>query len=512
MLKYPLTYIIYITLFYVLGILSFFTFQNTNKNTITIISIIVLALLIISIILAKKNNITISFFILMISIIFIGYLYTNLQLKNYIDYSLLKYENTNIKAFEAEITAYDGLFMLRERYEAKIYSVYDGDNWHKVYGKIRIYNSTLKKLDVNDKIIVDSEINLYRNIITNEKIVENLENKMIFGVSSIYTYDNISTIKRANSFISYHIYLRNFIKKALSHSVSPIEYSLVQCLVLGDKNIVPQEIKDNFSNAGISHLLAVSGLHLSIIYGVIIFILSSFNISLYKKIIVATLITFFVYLPITFFAVSVVRASIMILCLTITLLFDRSKNTLNGLFLAGLIILLIDANSIRDISFQFSFLATFGIVALLPIYTNFIENKIKTRNKIINNILNYVLVSIFISISANIFIMPLSMYYFSVLNLNSVLSNIFAIPLSFLILITGFLTIFTYVFSPNLSTYFGATLEALTKILINLAEKISELNILKYDISIDIKYSIIITFSLIIITLYKLLLPRINPK
>lgn len=511
MLKYPLTYIIYITLFYVLGILSFFTFQNTNKKTITIISIIALALIIISIILAQKNNLKISFFILMISIIFIGYLYTNIRLKNYIDYSLLKYQNTNIKAFEAEITAYDGLFMFRERYEAKLYSIYDGNNWHKVYGKIRIYNATLKKLDVNDKIIVNSKINIYRNIITNEKIVENLENKMLFGVSSIYNYDNIFTTKRANSFINYHIHLRNFIKKALSHSVSPIEYSLVQCLVLGDKSIVPQKIKDNFNNAGISHLLAVSGIHLSIIYSIIIFILSSLNISIYKKIIIATLITFFVYLPITFFAVSVVRASIIILCMTITMLFDRSKNTLNALFLAGLIILLIDTNSIRDISFQFSFLATFGIVALMPIYKNFIESKIKVKNKIIYNMLNYILGSIFISISANIFIMPLSIYYFSVLNLNSILTNIYAIPLSFLILTTAFITIFTYIFSPNLSTYFGATLEALAKILINLAEKTSELNILKYDINIDIKYSIIITFTLLTITLYKLL-PRVNPK
>lgn len=110
----------------------------------------------------------------------------------------------------------------------------------------------------------------------------------------------------------------------------------------------------------------------------ILFIALSFlPINFYKRILISTIITIIIYPAITLFSVSIIRASIMAFCLLISFIFDKNRNSVNSLFLAALIILTIEPNSIREISFQFSFLATLGIILYYPIFDFYILSKIK---------------------------------------------------------------------------------------------------------------------------------------
>ncbi|MEI0563459.1 ComEC/Rec2 family competence protein [Brachyspira pulli] len=295
------------------------------------------------------------------------------------------------------------------------------------------------------------------------------------------------------------------VKRALSKNIEAIPYTIIKGILVGDKNIIPYHIKQYFIDSGISHILSISGLHITMVLTILILLLSFFPINFYKKILIATTITVIVYPPITFFSVSILRASIMALCLMISYYFDRNRNSINALFLAGLIILLFNPSAIKDISFQFSFLATLGIIIYYPVFNFYIIKNIrniKTNNKAVNIIKSIAIKSLSfmaINIFALITVIPLSIYHFSLLNLTSIVSNIFAVPLAFIILSSSLLTIATYQIYEPLSIYPAKTAEFCSNLLIDLAEKFSNISFLKYELSCNLYLAIFITFIIILI-------------
>ena len=193
---YPITYILYITSSFTLGVSI--ALKNSNNDFFYISLIISFFLIIISIILANKN----SFFILVVSVFFLGYSYTISRYYNIFS-SPLKEFNKEIKAYRCKIADYDGVVNLRDRYIAYVDMVYDGENWHNYAGKIRLYHNSAKPIYINDTITVYAKIMLYENILTNNlNIVKALENQMLYGVSSIYPYINFTVQKEGFSILN----------------------------------------------------------------------------------------------------------------------------------------------------------------------------------------------------------------------------------------------------------------------------------------------------------------------
>ena len=507
---YPITYILYITSSFTLGVSI--ALKNSNNDFFYISLIISFFLIIISIILANKN----SFFILVVSVFFLGYSYTISRYYNIFS-SPLKEFNKEIKAYRCKIADYDGVVNLRDRYIAYVDMVYDGENWHNYAGKIRLYHNSAKPIYINDTITVYAKIMLYENILTNNlNIVKALENQMLYGVSSIYPYINFTVQKEGFSILNtlnrIGLYFRNVIKKSLGEHIEPISYSVAQCIITGDKHIIPADINQYFINSGISHILSISGLHISMILFILFTVLSFFPINFYNKILISTILTIIIYPTVSIFSVSIVRSSIMAFCILISYYFDRDRNNVNSLFLAALIILLIEPSSIREISFQFSFLATLGIILYYPIYNFFIITKIKNLkiNAFFKNIFIILLGFLAINIISLISILPLNIYHFKVLNLNSIIANIFAVPLSFIILSSSLITIFTHQIFHSLSIYPAKTTEFAVNVLIDLSKKISDFQYLRYNFELNMYIAIFITFVIMIIGLF--LNIKINKK
>ena len=507
---YPITYILYITSSFTLGVSI--ALKNSNNDFFYISLIISFFLIIISIILANKN----SFFILVVSVFFLGYSYTISRYYNIFS-SPLKEFNKEIKAYRCKIADYDGVVNLRDRYIAYVDMVYDGENWHNYAGKIRLYHNSAKPIYINDTITVYAKIMLYENILTNNlNIVKALENQMLYGVSSIYPYINFTVQKEGFSILNtlnrIGLYFRNVIKKSLGEHIEPISYSVAQCIITGDKHIIPADINQYFINSGISHILSISGLHISMILFILFTVLSFFPINFYNKILISTILTIIIYPTVSIFSVSIVRSSIMAFCILISYYFDRDRNNVNSLFLAALIILLIEPSSIREISFQFSFLATLGIILYYPIYNFFIITKIKNLkiNAFFKNIFIILLGFLAINIISLISILPLNIYHFKVLNLNSIIANIFAVPLSFIILSSSLITIFTHQIFHSLSIYPAKTTEFAVNVLIDLSKKISDFQYLRYNFELNMYIAIFITFVIMLIGLF--LNIKINKK
>ena len=512
--SYPITYIFYITLSFSFGIS--FALKNSSILLSYLFLIIAFILIILSLIFAFLNKSKIYFAI--ISCFFLGYGFTIAKYYKIFQSPLSGFEG-NIKGYRAKIKEYEGVINFRDRYIAYVDMIFDGKNWLYYSGNIRIYHNSSKPIYINDTITVYAKINLYKNIFTNENeknIIKNLDNKMLYGVSSIYPYINFTVQKSGFSIINYinkyGLYFRNIAKKSLGKFLSPINYSVAQGIIIGDKSIIPKNINQYFIGAGISHILSISGLHISMVLYILFLALSFFPIDFYKRILISTVITVTIYPAITLFSVSIIRASIMAFCLLISYVFDKNRNSVNSLFLAALIILIIEPNSIREISFQFSFLATLGIILYYPIFDFHVLNKItkNINNHFLKNLIKKLIAFLFINLIALISILPLSVHHFSILNLTSIISNIFAVPLAFIILASSIITITTFQIFYPLSIYPASTVEFFTNMLINLSKNFSDMKFLKYQISFNLYFAVFLTF--IIMTVGLIIRIKMNEK
>lgn len=169
-------------------------------------------------------------------------------------------------------------------------------------------------------------------------------------------------VKNSLSLGSLFIKLRVKILRYFRQTLGSPEAEVLFSLMFGGRNFLPEEIKTQLEVLGLNHLLAVSGLHLTILSGVLWFLFKS----LPKKVAVMCLTVFLVfYSCLTLFRPSVVRAGVMILMLFYAReVFYRHYRSWWGLLFAGLTLVAISPKIIFSISFQFSFLAVFSLVLL----------------------------------------------------------------------------------------------------------------------------------------------------
>ncbi len=246
-----------------------------------------------------------------------------------------------------------------------------------------------------------------------------------------------------SSLEGYRTKLRKII---LEHSSSP-ESKILQALILGEKREIPGEIRENFNRTGISHVLAISGLHIGIIAFlsfIIIrwimktsgYLLLRFNII--KVSALYSIIPIMSYALIAGYSISTIRATIMILCFLIAILIGRERDLLNTLAFAAFLILAFSPVSLFDVSFQLSFIAVAAILIITPALNSLLPkwkmNEISRTMKIVIRIVLF----IFVSFSAAIGTAPLIAFYFNRISTMTLLSNLLIIPIiGFIVLPVG---------------------------------------------------------------------------
>ncbi len=157
--------------------------------------------------------------------------------------------------------------------------------------------------------------------------------------------------------------LRDKLSSILERNLPPDDAALLEALLLGDRESLPGEIKRDFQTYGISHLLAVSGLHLSVLCGVLALALSEARCP--KKARLPLLAAFCLFfMGLCGFSGSVCRAGVMLLFSLLAPLCKTRQDSLTGLFGGGLLILLFSPWRIFDTGLQLSFLAVLGILTL----------------------------------------------------------------------------------------------------------------------------------------------------
>jgi len=208
-------------------------------------------------------------------------------------------------------------------------------------------------------------------------------------------------------------------KEILHGNLNDDNASICFAVLFGDKHGLSDNISDMFSYAGISHILAVSGLHIGVLVSIIWFALNKFKINKYVKLTLFGLILLF-YSYLCFYSPSVCRASIMAFLLALCKTFKWEYDILSSLSLAGIIILIVSPLSLFVISFQLSFMCIFAIICFAPTLQR-LMSKIKVP-KILSS-------SLSMSIAVTLAILPICMNTFANISLLGIIANLIVLPI-----------------------------------------------------------------------------------
>ncbi len=238
----------------------------------------------------------------------------------------------------------------------------------------------------------------------------------------------------------YCLYFKEQIKDKIALSMSDNNGALLTGMLFGEKSDLDSETAKAFRNSGISHLLAVSGLHTSLWCGLLISFLKLLKCKEgIRNLICVIFLTCFCI--ISGFTPSVVRASIMTAVTLLAPIFRRTPDSLNSLGIAITVLLIANPYTIHSISFQLSVLATAGVL-FSDKAVNYLSNTItRDREKHLKAIGNYLISSVIISLFAGIFTLPASAYHFGVFSILSPISNILCVKPGFYGMISGTLGI-----------------------------------------------------------------------
>lgn len=221
---------------------------------------------------------------------------------------------------------------------------------------------------------------------------------------------------------------RGFMQSRMEKSIgNPQDRAVASALLLGDKSGLDKQTKTAFRNAGISHALALSGMHVGIVWGIIC-ALFSFSRRNYRTRYLGfglSSIVILLYAVCTGLSPSVSRACIMLVLWKLCELLSGSRDRLGPIMAAALIITLFNPMAVKSISFQLSFLAVGGIVFIYPVIEESIDKVFGKRMRIPSALFR----GAGISLSCQIATFPLILLYFGKISGNFLISNIVSAPL-----------------------------------------------------------------------------------
>ena len=233
-------------------------------------------------------------------------------------------------------------------------------------------------------------------------------------------------------------------------------------IVFGDDAVSPpKDIKQSFVNSGLLHILAASGMNVAFIYSFFYFILNFLKVPFRINIGICICMVL-IYVLMTGLGASVIRAALMLLFVLIGKLIDRDAHSIALLSFVAFLMLIYNPMYINDVGFQLSFIVTFGLLVMTPYI-------IQSKHKIIN----WVIGSVTIPIIAQLWVIPIQIFYFSNISIYSVFANIMSVPILFVISFGGFMSSLLSIIQP-ISNYvcmvFDFILNPLITLLVNISD------------------------------------------
>ena len=316
-----------------------------------------------------------------------------------------------------------------------------------IKGKEKVLGSfySKNKIDIHlgDKIKVSGIISEP----TNPTLINTFNYKKYLNNKNIYHLIDIDSIKVISKNRNIYYKVKEFVYKRLNHN------KYLYTFIVGDKFYLSQEIKNTYQENGISHLFAISGMHITLLSNIIMKILSTLKVKENKKYLI-TSILLILYLLIVGITPSILRGVLFFIVFKYNNLYYFYIKPTNLFILVLSISLLINPKYIFEVSFQYSYLISFTLIYMSEylISNNYFMSLIKT------------------STISSIVSLPISLYNFYSINILSIIYNLLFIPLITIIIFP--LSLITFLFSPLIPIY-----DFITNIMENISIFLSKIKI-----------------------------------
>jgi len=389
----------------------------------------------------------------------------------------------------------------------KVKGIKNNNNWNSSSGKVIIYlqkDSLANFISLGDIISFEPKLeNVPPPKNPNEFDYRNYLSYHLIHQQAFLRSNNWKIIQKASTHNLFKIaedIRKHLIQSLKEKGLNDKELAVASALILGYKDDIDAQLKSAYSSAGAMHVLAVSGLHVGIIFMVFNILLKFLDKIKYGSIIkgILLIILLWCYALLTGLSPSVMRAATMFSFIVLAKMVDRNSNFFNTLAASALTLLIINPMLIMEVGFQLSYLAVIGIVIIQPWVYNWFSTKWWLLDKVWE-------ISA-VSIAAQIATFPLGLLYFHQFPNYFLLSNLIVIPMAILILYLGITTL-ALISIPFVGDYLVLALKYTIRFL---NWSVIQIDQLPYSLTQNIRFSIsdtwlvyLIIVSLILLIAYR---------
>ena len=372
------------------------------------------------------------------------------------------------------------ILMLRFSLSVRVTEVFQKEVYRM---NLSLEDGRIKVLKINNKYPL-------KNIYGKLGYKENGKYEGYFLVKSIKEYENIYFVELEDikSTKIEDNFLEKYLQTIFNRAEEDYSYGIKninRAILLGDNTRIKKDLKDKIRYIGLSYIFAMSGLHIGLVIAIFYFI---FKKTIKNK----RLIEVLLLISITLYYISVkespsfTRAYIMAIVYLLGKLFYEKVDLGKTLFISAIVSSLINPTVIFSVSFQLSYGAMIAIIYIFPYIRKINYKKLK--------ILDYIL----FTTTIQIFLMPITVYYFNTIQFLSVISNLILLPLASFYITVNYIALFLENF--YLSFLLKPIVEILYKILIYLIDFFSELPYLSVEyINKNLIYIYVVVFVIIVI-------------
>ncbi len=304
--------------------------------------------------------------------------------------------------------------------------------------------------------------------------------------------DGYEIEKNPDKSLGFYFYsIKQAISEIICANLSEDSAGVVNSIFLGDKNGLNYKDEVNFQYLGISHIFCVSGLHVTLISSLVYKFLSAL---LERKRILygATIFAVWFFVAITGFSYSSIRSGVMLSVYYLGCMIGRESNSLNSLGFAALVICLLNPFSATNVSFLYSFFATFGMLVMPK--PKFIKRiRIKAFRSVIETAV--------MSVGVSVFTLPIQIFFFGTATLISPLTNcliFFVIPL---LMSCTVIAVILSLFTSVLSSFFFLVCSVIAKYLLFISNTVANFPYTTVDASMGFVriFTVMVIASLLVL-------------
>lgn len=396
----------------------------------------------------------------------------------------------------------------KQKFKVKIISGRDEEGVEfKLRGKILVYALSSPEYNYGDTLEIKGKC-------VEGGLIEDFDYSLYlkrFGISAVSYYPSIKRIDKISTWglsrFKFLVYeFGNTLSREIDANLSYSSSAIVQAMFLGNKSLMDAKMKENFSHSGLSHIIAISGLHISLLSSILLQVLLNLGLSRKKSFYFCICFLIF-YLVLIGAPASAIRASLMGFWALLAVYVGRLGNLSNALFLSGILMLFFNPLLlIVDIGFQLSFLAVTAIIFVYPVLKEFFQKKflsnIILRKFFKTKIGQWVIDIISITLSVQILSAPILISSFKQISLIAPLSNLLVLAFLPLVISLILLALITSLFFPLLASIFYLVLDLIVSYIFWVGEFSSGIpyayiNIYSWSIYLTLVYYALLIYLLL---------------